>query len=554
MLPFFRSRSIACRMYPSDRQRFGGHLPAFLAVLLLLAGTLPAVATSIPDPPADRAHRFGVYAWGFDTAAYPAGPVSPDRLNWAADKVAQTGSRTIRVYLGARDDYQVNPAGLADDGLYLARLVAGPGYPQQTPAIAATAYGRLFADPRFDTYLLTVYSPGDDQGNWIDGFSAEEAALERDQIGRLGDLLLARYPGKTFILLNWEGDNALAGHLDDPVAWDGFAAWTAARAAGVRDAQGRNAAAPGTARLFSGLEFNRLRRNGAWCGSDGGLAPNLAQRCVVDFVAPGADVDYYSYSSWETLTAKQRDPGVSLAKEIRADLGHALAFVQKARPEVTPARFLLGEAGFARTAPRIGECRAAADLRELVQAVEGTPEEPAFGVSYAIVWQVLDNPPGSGGAPQSFGLYRASDGGFTVPGVTFRALLASTRRTLPASCPRFADCADNPGNSCGVASLGTPWEAPHRIVPGEPLLLTGTGFSASGNTVQILQGPRHFTLHLGSPGWRESPEQIELQLPRDLPTGEALIWVTDARGLDSNGELLTILPPLDSWKHGPPIK
>ncbi|MEA2693815.1 MAG: hypothetical protein QOJ16_3202 [Acidobacteriota bacterium] len=518
--------------------------PLLLALLALglVLPPLPASAAVVPDPSPDLSHRFGVYAWGFDTSSYPAGAVSPDRLNWAADKVARTGSRTIRVYLGARDDYRVNPAGLPADDLYLARLVAGPGFPG---AGAGTAYDRLFLDSRFDTYLLTVYSPGDDLGNWLDGFTAEEAALERTQIARLGDLLLDRYPVKTFILLNWEGDNALSGHLDDRQAWDGFASWTAARAAGVRDAQARHPGA--TERLFSGLEFNRLRRDGVWCGAD----ESLDHRCVVDSVAPGADVDYYSYSAWETLSAKQRDPAVALKDELRADLGHALALVRKARPEVTPSRFLLGEAGFARTTPRYGECRAAADLRELADAVVGSAGEPAFGVSYVVVWQVLDNAPGEGGTPQSFGLYR-SDGGPTVPGVTFRSLLAGTRRPLPAGCPRLADCPGNPDNSCGATDRTAPWRPPSYLLAGDLLSLAGEGFSASGNTVHIAQGKRRFTVQAdGLPGWRESPERIDFRLPRNLPPGEILLWVTDARGLDSNGEILTVVPRPERWRPDP---
>jgi hypothetical protein len=59
-----------------------------------------AAPTGIPAPRKEAAHRFGVYAWGFDDSAYAACDGCRDRLNWAADKVAATGSRTIRVYLG----------------------------------------------------------------------------------------------------------------------------------------------------------------------------------------------------------------------------------------------------------------------------------------------------------------------------------------------------------------------------------------------------------------------------------------------------------------------
>jgi hypothetical protein len=517
------------------RRIVGPHPRLLLAALLLAFFSLPTLA--VPPPPPDLPHRFGVYAWGFDTAAYPSGPVSPDRLNWAADKVAQTGSRTIRVYLGARDDYKVNPPGIPEDELYLARLVAGPDYPRSP---GETAYDRLFRDPRFDTYLLTVYTPADSRIDWLDLYTPFAAQLERAQIARLGDLLLTAYPEKTFLLLNWEGDNALAGHLDEPLAWTNFAAWVAARAAGVRDAQARNPTSAKTGRLFSGLEFNRLRRNGAWCGTSGGLA----DRCVLDFVAPGADVDYYSYSAWETLAARQSDPAASLQDAIREDLGQVLALLRKSRPDLAPSRLLLGEVGFARTAPRFGECRAALALRDLVEALSGAD---AFGVSYAIVWQALDNASASGAAQASFGLYRGSDGGLTLPGATFRALLAGTVADLPAGCPRLADCPGDPGNSCAVSGPAAPWEPIDRLAAGQPLSIAGEGFSLSGNTVHLVQGTRRFHLRVpGRPGWQESPERIDLTLPRELLPGLVLLYVTDARGLDSNGEILTLAPPPDS--------
>src|SRR5262245_44681845 len=53
---------------------------------------------AVPAPSAQIADRMGVYAWGFESSAYQSqtgGQI--DRLNWAADKVAQIGSRTIRL-------------------------------------------------------------------------------------------------------------------------------------------------------------------------------------------------------------------------------------------------------------------------------------------------------------------------------------------------------------------------------------------------------------------------------------------------------------------------
>ena len=170
---------------------------AKLVFLLLLFGTAltpPTLnAQTIALPPTQRADRFGIYNWGVDFAAYPGGAV--DRLNWAADKVATLGSRTIRVALPG-DSYLLNAPRTAD----LAQIAA------------SAPYEKLFSDPRFQTYLLTTYSASDMQSQWSDGFSTAEAQATRDEFTRLGEYLLnqTRYAGKTFIVLNGEGDNAMA--------------------------------------------------------------------------------------------------------------------------------------------------------------------------------------------------------------------------------------------------------------------------------------------------------------------------------------------------------
>lgn len=406
-----------------SRAVLAGALGIALAAVL---ASRAAAAPRVPNPPRDRARRFGVYAWGFDDSSYDACEGCPDRLGWAAEKVASTGSRTIRVYLGARDDYQVNPPQNVEDVDYLVRIVAGAGYPDFA---AETAYSRLFSDPRFDTYLLSVYTPADNRGDWMVGWTPAGADLERDQVAALGDLLLKTYPKKTFIFLNWEGDNAIHARLGDRSAWDGFVTWIRSRVDGVRAAQAANRG--GAAHLFAGLEFNQVRRNGAWCGTDGALE----NRCVLDYVAPRVDVDYYSYSAWQTLDVKTADPTASLKRALASDLGFALGLLRRSRPELRPANFLLGEYGFARTAPNTGECRAAAYLQEVFGALEG---RDAFGVSYAIYWQVLDNAPTADSAAGTYGLFRGVDGGLTLSGSVFRAAVKRSKPpALPRDCPRI---------------------------------------------------------------------------------------------------------------------
>ncbi|HXO18934.1 MAG TPA: hypothetical protein VOA87_03300, partial [Thermoanaerobaculia bacterium] len=481
-------------------------------------------------PPADSARRFGVYAWGFDDSSYPVCPTCPDRLNWAADKVAATGSRTLRVYLGARDPYHVNPLFNPEDGGFLARIVAGSSYPIFA---ADTAYRRLFSDPRFDTYLLTVYSPADERGDWLLGdYRRDGAPLEKEQIAQLGSLLLDAYPGKTFILLNWEGDNAIRGHADEPAAWDAYVAWIRARTAGVRAARARAPGSPG--RIFSALEFNLVQRNGVACGADDALP----HRCILDFVGPRVDVDYYSYSAWQTLDVKRTNPAASLKGELKASLGFALDLLRRARPELGPANFLLGEFGFARTAPRYGECRAAAYVEELLRSFAA---RDAFGVSYAIFWQVLDNSPTQQADWVAYGLFRGADGGLTLPGAAFRAALLGRRTGLPEGCPRINGCLGDSGNSCGAVNPAADWLP--RFTPESDLAIFGANFSPAGNVVQVVQnGHRYLLTADAALAWHESRGQINATLPPGLVPGIALVYVTDARGLDSNGQLLDLEP------------
>src|SRR5262249_25564758 len=114
-------------------------LSVFFIALIFISGVK---AQTVPPPPTERADRFGVYAWGVDYSAYPPN-ATIDRLNWAADKVAEIGSRTIRVTMPG-DIYQVGQMG---DDLAL--------------AAASPAYDKLFTDPRFKTYLLTCESSGE---------------------------------------------------------------------------------------------------------------------------------------------------------------------------------------------------------------------------------------------------------------------------------------------------------------------------------------------------------------------------------------------------------
>src|SRR5262249_32317516 len=225
-----------------------------IALIILLqiqkqkVGPQAANSAAVPPPPLRRADRFGVYNWNVNDSAL-ANDGSIDRLNWAADKVAETGSRTIRVAISTRDDYFVNPPGATD----LVQIAQSP------------AYDKLFRDERFQTYLLTTYTLGAQASNWADGYTASEYARERDEIKRFGEYLLDNpaFANKTFIILNWEGDGAI--NSNKRTVWEYFTNWIRARAEGVKLARQRRPMS--SVHLFSGLEYAGVSRNGKPCGS-----------------------------------------------------------------------------------------------------------------------------------------------------------------------------------------------------------------------------------------------------------------------------------------------
>jgi hypothetical protein len=482
---------------------------------------------AIPPAPTRREDRFGVYNWDVNDSAFPRNG-SIDLLNWGADKVAELGSRTIRVFIGTLDIkhvYDVNP----------------PGATELTQIAQSPAYDKLFRDPRFQTYLLTAYSTGDVAANWVDGYTDSEYAAERDEIKKLGEYLLSNpaFAGKTFIILNWEGDNAIDGLSNRRSVWDHYTRWIRARAEGVKLA-GRNYPSS-SAHLFSGLEFNAIKsldsKKTAFCGTPVADPVNedpLKNRCVIDYVAPQVDVDYYSYSAWDSVNDKQGSPDEDLKSRFKNDLSFALSKVKAARPEVTERNFIIGEFGFERT--RHGECNAANHLSEVFHAFDG---DGAFQVSYVVFWQVIDNRRIYAAVDERFGLFRAAGGRLapTLLSETFRKEIAGQRTPKYTGCPRIR--LEPPGaiNQQGAVDF--------KLNPDALISIHASGggstFSSSGNTVSFNQAARDFKLPRDSKAfWRESPSQINFSIPAARRPGPVWFYVTDARGIDSDARTIDL--------------
>jgi hypothetical protein len=470
---------------------------------------------------------FGVYNWGVDYSTYDG---STDRLNWAAAKVAQTGTRTIRVVIGSNDPYTVNPQQTNNDPDWLVNVAA------------TSPYTALFASGQFRTYLITTYTPADFANTWTHGFDPSSAAYvtERAQIQNLSTYLHNTYPSKTFVILNWEGDNAMQAALranNSPVLWDNYVNWLQSRADGVALAK-----AVGVNNVFFGVEYNFVvAPDGEPCGGapfgGPGNQPTLANRCVIDYVAPRVqNVDYFSYSSWQTIAIKVSQPTASLQQAINTALSGSLALVRSGQMAILgqstagPASFLLGEYGFGRF--DYGEYNAARYTQELINAIQGPG---AFGVSYAIFWQIIDNAPPPW---NSWGLFRGTNGQITTVGTTFTALMNGQTPQIPTNDPEIS-----PGGIFN-ASPG-PEEGTQNIHPNTTVSIVGSNFSSNGNVVSVMPGPfigsgpagPLFLLGAGSANWFESPTRIDATFPN--ATGLVLVFVTTGGGIDTKTQLIT---------------
>ncbi len=489
---------------------------------------IAAQESKVPEPPTSRADRFGIYNWNINDAAFP-GDGSTDRLNWGAAKVAEMGVRTIRIALTARDIYLVNPQGKPD----LTQIAQSP------------AFDKLLRDPRFQTIMITAYTRGDMANNWADGFTQAEYNAERDEIKKLGEYLLGNsaFANKTFIILNWESDNAIYYHANKRVVWDYFTNWIRARAEGVKLA--RQSAPSSNAHLFSGLEFNTVKgiNTGQDCGhpiADPIRNDPLGNRCVIDYVAPNVDVDYYSYSAWSSIEFKLNQPDIGLKNGIKSDLEFALKKVREKRPEVTAHNFILGEYGFDRT--RHGECYAANFVNEMFDVFEG-PD--AFPVSYVIYWQIIDNSRAYGAQGGHFGLFRPRDNtlNLTLLGETFKKRIAGQQATVYTGCPRIRRHPPEWGviNQEGNTDFRLNPDAVGSIYVPNCCQNTDSPFSSSGNVTHFDQNVGQFLLPRdNATWWYESQTQINFSLPPARRPGWALIYVTDSRGIDTNGQAIAL--------------
>lgn len=320
-----------------------------------------------------------------------------DFLNEGAERMLSLGSSSIKVWLSAKpqESYSYNSEWPANIGQ--------PDGPQSLLEILLLPYYQEFLEKDFQVFVFEAieFGPFRSGGGaelttiWKDGLSPAEKERVEDQFYELTRYLQTRFAhtGKTFVLQNWEGDNALRAWetppAELPAAIQGMIDWSNARQDGISRA--RQEAGDMGVTVAGALEITRIPAGGEV----------FDHKLVVDEVVPYTHMDLYSLSTWGTrlpgeeqeLLAKlayykDKAPDSALYGADNLMLGEFGAYeTTYNKPESFPqnnyeATLSLGRDNeFNETT---GRAQLVANRKQLEYALQ-------MGVRFALYWELYDN-------------------------------------------------------------------------------------------------------------------------------------------------------------------
>lgn len=310
----------------------------------------------------------GVVHWG---GTY-ADTHTTDYLNYGASKITELGVSVIKVTtLGPKEAYPLDT--------FSNSMSRGNAAATALSVCQSEQYRRLFANPKLKTYFLVVAQP-DGVVNFCDGMSEREYAYMTQTTYELAVHLFKTYAGtgKTFVLQNWEGDNALGyAQVTYPSAafskaQKGICDYFNAMIDGVLKAryeleQTGKTMEQAKCFVYSCLEVNRILRD----NTNG--YPKL-----IDTVISQTYADLYSYSNWEThyfdaSTVKSKTK--QALDELAAKAPDSRYFGKK--------NIVMAEFGYPEK-----------DQGESTQLLISSAEAEAayeWGVQYMTYWEIFDN-------------------------------------------------------------------------------------------------------------------------------------------------------------------
>jgi hypothetical protein len=326
-----------------------------MSSFILIAGVLSA-ALHRPAAEDGRVAAFN-YVLGTQTFGVKYTFTKDTSLVETAKAILGMGSNVLKISM--EKDYRKQYPGLADDPkirslVDLARLE--PSY-------------RAVLSMPFRHVLLWTYPF--DTGWWADGLSEEEREKTYRQHFDLTAYLLRTFSGsgKTFYLGHWEGDWHLHPSYDpskDPsdTMVRGMADWLNARQKAIEDA--KRATPHRGVMVYGYTEVNLVQK-----AMKGG-------KTLTNDVLPLTDVDFVSYSSYDSLT---NDPA-TVGDRLKAALQHVENRLRP-KPGIEGKRVFIGEYGFPT------QYHAPAKQEELSRAVCRAALE--WGCRFALYWEMYCN-------------------------------------------------------------------------------------------------------------------------------------------------------------------
>jgi hypothetical protein len=288
------------------------------------------------------------YAIGTQTIGPSYGHTTDDRLIETAKVIWNMGSNTLKIALNT--------------GSY---NISGRSYNSLLSLVRDDPSFKYVFDMPFYYYFLWARS----HSNWKDGYSEAERREDSLQIADLTKYLLTNYnnSGKKFFLGHWEGDWYLLDNYDPnfiptDLRINGMIQWYRTRQNAVDEA--KRIISYQNVEVYTYAEVNRV------------VDAMNGKKRVVNKVLPYTNVDYVSYSSYDSQMMNQND------------YNNVLNFIEDnlpSRPGITGKRVFIGEMG--RNAMDYGFNRNQHEQvnRDLIK------KSLIWGAPYVLYWEMYNN-------------------------------------------------------------------------------------------------------------------------------------------------------------------
>jgi hypothetical protein len=287
-----------------------------------------------------------------------------DYLNEGAYQIETLGSRTMKVFMGknyASSHYTWNSTWPTVNDL---------------KGLAQTAYfDTLYKRPNLDTFIIdaTEFVNSNGTVKWKDGMTAAELDAIYDEMYAFVKYLRENFSGKTFIVQNWEGDNAYGTPADPILADQGMIDWLNCRQAAID--QAKTDTPSSTSEVWGAAEFNWLPQP---------FMLTNKSHYVLHSVIPSTQMDLYSLSNYMTEKNDGREDDIyAILNYMDSYCPDSSAFGNK--------NLYFGEFGSKEN--QLGQGLPLEQKENLQRQIAGRQIEQAlkWGAQYIVFWAIYDN-------------------------------------------------------------------------------------------------------------------------------------------------------------------